>query len=124
MMLAAPWLMRALAPGLDPQYFRTAVKILRILALSTVAAGVAAVHCALLYTRPPIRRRPRFTRPRSMSSRSRARWRCGSSLGRLRLRHRLYGRRLCAAGHRLVRGAFGAETAKLAPVPTSAGARF
>ena len=49
-MLAAPWLMRVLAPGLDPQYFDTAVNILRILALSTVAAGVAAVHCALLYT--------------------------------------------------------------------------
>ena len=46
----APWLMRALAPGLDPQHFETAVNILRILALSTVAAGVAAVHCALLYT--------------------------------------------------------------------------
>ena len=49
-MLAAPWLMRVLAPGLDPQYFGTAVNILRILALSTLAAGVAAVHCALLYT--------------------------------------------------------------------------
>jgi putative peptidoglycan lipid II flippase len=49
-MLAAPWLMRALAPGLDPKYFGTAVNILRILALSTVSCGVAAVHCALLYT--------------------------------------------------------------------------
>src|ERR1039458_2860766 len=49
-MLAAPWLMRALAPGLDPLYFATAVNILRILALSTAAAGVAAVHCAMLYT--------------------------------------------------------------------------
>jgi putative peptidoglycan lipid II flippase len=49
-MLAAPWLMRALAPGLDPLYFGTAVNILRILALSTLAAGVAAVHCAMLYT--------------------------------------------------------------------------
>ncbi len=49
-MLAAPWLMRVLAPGLDPQYFDTAVNILRILALSTAAAGVAAVHCAMLYT--------------------------------------------------------------------------
>jgi putative peptidoglycan lipid II flippase len=49
-MLAAPWLMRALAPGLDPQYFGTSVNILRILALSTFSAGVAAVHCAMLYT--------------------------------------------------------------------------
>jgi putative peptidoglycan lipid II flippase len=48
--VAAPWLMKALAPGLDPQYFSTATNILRILALSTVASGVAAVHCALLYT--------------------------------------------------------------------------
>ena len=48
--LAAPWLMRALAPGLDPRYFETSVSLLRVLALSTCAAGVAAVHCALLYT--------------------------------------------------------------------------
>ena len=47
---AAPWLMRVLAPGLGPQYFSTAVNILRILALSTLAAGIAAVHCAMLYT--------------------------------------------------------------------------
>jgi putative peptidoglycan lipid II flippase len=49
-MLAAPWLMRALAPGLDPQYLGTAVTILRILALSSFSGGVAAVHCAMLYT--------------------------------------------------------------------------
>lgn len=49
-MVAAPWLMRALAPGLDPQYLGTAVKLMRILALSTPAAGIAAVYCALLYT--------------------------------------------------------------------------
>ncbi|MEO8591777.1 MAG: lipid II flippase MurJ [Candidatus Solibacter sp.] len=48
--LAAPLLMRALAPGLDPKYFDTAVNLLRILALSTLFAGVAAVHCAMLYT--------------------------------------------------------------------------
>jgi len=48
--LSAPWLMRVLAPGLDPAYFHNSVTILRILALSTLAAGVAAVHCALLYT--------------------------------------------------------------------------
>jgi peptidoglycan biosynthesis protein MviN/MurJ (putative lipid II flippase) len=48
--LAAPWLMRALAPGLDPAYFGAAVTIFRILALSTTAAGIGAVQCALLYT--------------------------------------------------------------------------
>ena len=48
--VAAPWLMKALAPGLDPAYFSTATNILRILALSTAASGVGAVHCALLYT--------------------------------------------------------------------------
>ena len=48
--LTAPWLMRALAPGLDPQYFGAAVTILRVLSLSTIAAGAGAVHCALLYT--------------------------------------------------------------------------
>ena len=46
----APWLMRALAPGLDSQYFSTAVTLLRVLSLSTIAAGTGAVHCALLYT--------------------------------------------------------------------------
>jgi putative peptidoglycan lipid II flippase len=49
-MLAAPWLMRALAPGLDPQYYGTSVNILRILAISSLFGGVAAVHCAMLYT--------------------------------------------------------------------------
>ncbi len=48
--LSAPWLMRALAPGLDPQYFNDAVNTLRILSLSTVAAGSGAIYCALLYT--------------------------------------------------------------------------
>lgn len=46
----APWLIRVLAPGLDPNYFHTAVTILRIIAPSTLAAGAAAIHCALLYT--------------------------------------------------------------------------
>lgn len=46
----APWLMRALAPGLDPHSFDASVTILRVLALSTIAAGAGAVHCALLYT--------------------------------------------------------------------------
>lgn len=48
--LSAPWLMRALAPGLDPRYFDQAVTTLRILSLSTVAAGSGAIYCALLYT--------------------------------------------------------------------------
>ncbi len=47
---AAPWLMRVLAPGLDPQAFRTAVNILRILSISTTAAGIAALYSAWLYT--------------------------------------------------------------------------
>ena len=47
---AAPWLMRILAPGLDPQAFHASVNILRILALSTTAAGLAALYWALLYT--------------------------------------------------------------------------
>jgi len=48
--VAAPWLMRGLAPGLDPQYFAAAVLNFRILSLSTMAAGTAAVQCSLLYT--------------------------------------------------------------------------
>lgn len=47
---AAPWIMRALAPGLDPQFFESAVLLLRIFALSTLAAGTAALYSALLYT--------------------------------------------------------------------------
>ncbi len=47
----APWLMRALAPGLEPQYFAASVTIMRVLSLSTIAAGTGAVYCALLYTR-------------------------------------------------------------------------
>jgi putative peptidoglycan lipid II flippase len=42
--------MHVLAPGLDPHYFSTAVTNMRILSLSTVAAGIAAVHYALLFT--------------------------------------------------------------------------
>ena len=49
-MLTAPWLMRVLAPGLNPDSFRAAVTILRILAVSTTACGVAALYWALLYT--------------------------------------------------------------------------
>jgi putative peptidoglycan lipid II flippase len=47
---SAPWLMRVLAPGLDPDSFQVAVRIARILGLSTTAAGVAALYWALLYT--------------------------------------------------------------------------
>ncbi|MGO9257919.1 MAG: murein biosynthesis integral membrane protein MurJ [Bryobacteraceae bacterium] len=50
LIVTAPWLMRVLAPGLDPAYFPAAVNNLRILSLSTVAAGTSAVYCALLYT--------------------------------------------------------------------------
>jgi putative peptidoglycan lipid II flippase len=50
LILSAPWLMRVLAPGLNPQYYDTAVMNLRILLLSTIAAGAGALHCALLYT--------------------------------------------------------------------------
>jgi putative peptidoglycan lipid II flippase len=50
MIVCAPWLMRLLAPGLSAEAFDTAVTILRILSLSTIAAGAGAVHCALLYT--------------------------------------------------------------------------
>lgn len=46
----APWLMRVLAPGLDAVAFHASVNILRILSISTLAAGVAALYSALLYT--------------------------------------------------------------------------
>jgi putative peptidoglycan lipid II flippase len=48
--IGAPWLMRALAPGLDEATFATSVTVLRVLALSTVAAGTGGVQVALLYT--------------------------------------------------------------------------
>jgi len=48
--MSAPWLMKALAPGLDPQYAQSATTVLRILALSTIAAGAGAVQSAMLYT--------------------------------------------------------------------------
>ena len=49
-LLTAPWLMKALAPGLDPQYSDSATTVLRILAFSTIAAGWGAVRSAMLYT--------------------------------------------------------------------------
>ena len=48
--LFAPWLIRVLAPGLDANYVGTAVVILRIAAISTLAAGTAALHSAYLFT--------------------------------------------------------------------------
>ncbi len=48
--VGAPWLIRILAPGLDPSFFQTSVTILRIIALSIMAAGASAINCALLYT--------------------------------------------------------------------------
>jgi putative peptidoglycan lipid II flippase len=48
--VSAPWLMRALAPGLDAPYFSHAVNILRILALSILATGLGAVQASILYT--------------------------------------------------------------------------
>ena len=49
-LLAAPWLMRALGPGLDAASMAEAVMALRILSLAPVAAGISAIHCAILYT--------------------------------------------------------------------------
>jgi putative peptidoglycan lipid II flippase len=46
----APWLIRVLAPGLDSAHMDTSAWILRIASLSTLAAGLSAVHSALLYT--------------------------------------------------------------------------
>jgi putative peptidoglycan lipid II flippase len=48
--VAAEPIARILAPGLDAAYVPAAVLNLRILALSSPAAGIAAVHCAALYT--------------------------------------------------------------------------
>jgi len=46
----APWLMRILAPGLDAEAFHRAVVLARILAASSIGAGVGALYWALLYT--------------------------------------------------------------------------
>ena len=50
MILFAPWLIRVLAPGLDENYVGTAVTILRIASVSSLAAGTAALHSAFLFT--------------------------------------------------------------------------
>ena len=49
-MVFAPWLIRVLAPGLDASYVSTAVMILRIASVSTLAAGTAALQSAFLFT--------------------------------------------------------------------------
>jgi len=49
-MAFAPWLIRMLAPGLDARYVSSAVVILRIASVSTLAAGTAALHAAFLFT--------------------------------------------------------------------------
>jgi putative peptidoglycan lipid II flippase len=48
--LFAPWLITVLAPGLDPSSIPTAVNILRIASFSSLAAGMAALHSAFLFT--------------------------------------------------------------------------
>jgi putative peptidoglycan lipid II flippase len=47
---AAPWFMKALAPGLRQPFFDLAVNNLRIMACSIAASGLGAVFCAVLYT--------------------------------------------------------------------------
>ena len=49
-LLAAPWLMRALAPGLPEPYFTHSVDIFRILSFSTLFVGVSSVYSSLLFT--------------------------------------------------------------------------
>ena len=46
----APWLVRVLGPGLAESVYPQTVNLLRITSLSTIAAGAAAIHSALLYT--------------------------------------------------------------------------
>jgi len=48
--LLAPWLIAVLAPGLDAAYVGTAVTLLRISSVSSLAAGTAALHVAFLFT--------------------------------------------------------------------------
>jgi putative peptidoglycan lipid II flippase len=49
--LFAPWLIEILGPGLPPQSAREAADLLRIVSLSTMAAGTAAMYSAWLYTK-------------------------------------------------------------------------
>ncbi len=48
--LGAPWILRVLAPGLDPAYFGLAVANWRILSVSILGTGLASIYSALLYT--------------------------------------------------------------------------
>jgi putative peptidoglycan lipid II flippase len=49
--LFAPWLIAILGPGLSTASAREAVDLLRIVSLSTMAAGTAAIYSAWLYTK-------------------------------------------------------------------------
>jgi putative peptidoglycan lipid II flippase len=49
--LFAPWLIAVLGPGLPPDSAREAADLLRIVSLSTMAAGTAAIYSAWLYTK-------------------------------------------------------------------------
>ena len=49
-MIFAPSLIRVLGPGLDSSVYPQTVMLLRITSVSTLAAGAAALHSALLYT--------------------------------------------------------------------------
>ena len=49
--LFAPWLIALLGPGLPPEGARQAADLLRIVSLSTLAAGTAAIYSAWLYTK-------------------------------------------------------------------------
>ncbi len=49
--LFAPWLIAALGPGLPADSAREASDLLRIVSLSTMAAGTAAIYSAWLYTK-------------------------------------------------------------------------
>jgi putative peptidoglycan lipid II flippase len=50
LLLFAPWLVRLLAPGLAPAYYADAVRLFRIGSFATIAAGLAAMRSALLYS--------------------------------------------------------------------------
>jgi putative peptidoglycan lipid II flippase len=49
--LFAPWFIAALGPGLPAESARQAADLLRIVSLSTMAAGTAAIYSAWLYTK-------------------------------------------------------------------------
>ena len=48
-MVFAPWLIGVLGPGLEPAFVPAAVNVLRITAISTLTAGVAALYSVLLF---------------------------------------------------------------------------